>query len=325
MERLELRQWSVSQWLSIGQRRRCIADRHNDGWITHVVVGDGFEDATDQLLAHASLGFIIGQPGGTDLHSDFNSIGISTAKSDMMLVLDDGQEMRSAFDWISNPGQTFSGGITNDDAETTGWMTFRNDGVNIRNNTDTSGDRIEQIVYDADASRAWAPQERMFDNGAMVLNDVMFDNGDTHVQLFNNGALFAESRTDVADKRGWASMLANYDLAGNLETDEFTFDDGRRMEREYDSGGDVTSRVRFDVADILNWVQIEEMYTDGLVTQRNVRQDDGDTVALRYTYAGVLESGVFVDTADNFAWDNRTLTYDASGDVIDVADELVIV
>lgn len=314
------------------------------GWKTQLRSSDGmpglqFSDALgmgvrDVLLVAADYtgGRLNSRSGSTetiqfrDMASAASKLSMlrETAVEPTVRLLNDGAVFTTTFDPLMNPAQTFTGTMTNaGDNTVIGHMTFRADGINIRNNINPSNSDIEQILYDADGSRGWTTITRQIIDGDIRNVQVKKDNGDTMATKLDADGAYNVIYTDGQDKRAWLTKDSSYSNADLLMSDTFVFADGLEMRREYDPRGEMTARFRYDSEDAKPWDKVSENYTNGVLTKLFVQQDDFDLVITDYSDTGVMESRTFFDFAGNQSWNNRTWHYDDQGAVTSVETDMV--
>lgn len=92
-------------------------------------------------------------------------------------------------------------------------------------------------------------------------------NGNTVVTFFAgvSAVKLAMTVLDSSEAHAWTDYTSTYGADGTTLTDQaFNYDDGRVLDREYDTTGVRTSQTRTDVDDAYSWASYTQTFaTDG--------------------------------------------------------------
>lgn len=321
------------------------SDDASDGWVARVITSAGVASETqaNQIATAGSIAYtwaaIAEEENGSaalltqgaDIEAIVANLSTSSAVISIATYTDAGLVETTSFDFLSNPGQTYTADVTDLAGTALGTITYRADGVEIFNDVDTQSGgqqssviRGDQTVTDTEDAFAWAMLERSFDVNGLAQNVATLDNGDVITTQFGLGGETTTTFEDVSDARGWQTQTETRDGDGDLTADSFVFDDGLLLSRTYDADGDIATRSRTDAGDNRAWASVEESYTDGTLRTLSITQDDGDVVTLEYDASGVLTTRTFIDNADTQPWETRIWTYDNEGTIIAVETDTLL-
>ncbi|MEL7182057.1 MAG: G8 domain-containing protein [Pseudomonadota bacterium] len=239
---------------------------------------------------------------------DFNADGTLDYKED---------DTADAYAWDTIEIAFASDGKTRVDVVTT-----YDDGRVIDADFDSNGTITKRTITDAQDAYAWEKQEVTFaGNGKDITSSsITYDNGITTEKDFgNDGLRNSQVTTDENDVRAWAERFVTFADDGKSRSDlVVSYDDGRVVDFEFDTDGDISARTTTDVDDAYIWAEKFVAFTeDG--TQRSdlvIKYDDGRVLDIDYDTSGKIAKSVMIDTADAHEWASYTQNFDKNGNVL---------